>query len=87
MVGIDILPRTAQVGGPVSSPSPGPSPIALPENAELEAGQTYFMDDLWGARARRGSILTAPATGWSGASGVNVQKDFIRPWRYDRTAG
>lgn len=77
-----IVPRTTGPAGPnlVASPSPSPtaSPIALPVggNAPLEAGTTYFLDDLWYVGSAD-LILTVPATGWLHASGGNLAKDLL----------
>ena len=49
-------------GGLTASPSPAVSPILLPDG-DLEAGTTYFLDDLWDVGSAD-LILTVPATGW-----------------------
>ena len=79
-------------GGLTSSPSPTASPIALPEPvgrpADLEAGTTYFYDDVWEVGSAD-LILTVPATGWLHNGNSHLAKSpiaggwfevLITPW-------
>ena len=75
-----IVPRTTGPGGNELA-SPSPSPIALPvggdgATGDLEAGTTYFLDDLWDVGSAD-LILTVPATGWFHNGGGNIAKDLI----------
>jgi hypothetical protein len=70
-----------------------PQPVALPESADLVAGTSYFMDDMWGDGSPR-LILTIPGDGWRSSGTWNVQKPDVdepgdrmavamTPWRVD----
>jgi hypothetical protein len=62
VVGINFLPRsTDNGGGPLSSPTPSPSPIVLPATGDLAAGTTYAIEDAKVTPAR--FTLSVPA-GW-----------------------
>ncbi len=77
------MPRTTGPGGndlaqPVAlSHSLADRPAGRRDGAtgDLEAGTTYFLDDLWYVGSAD-LILTVPATGWS-SDGANLKKGLI----------
>jgi hypothetical protein len=56
-------------------PGSAASPMALPDG-DLEAGTTYFLDDLWDVGSAD-LILTVPATGRLANGGGNLYRDLI----------
>jgi hypothetical protein len=66
VVSLDVLPRGPDIGA-----TPTPSPVAMPEEGDLEAGTTYAFPSEHGRL-----LVTVPATGWF-ALGPQMGKDVM----------